>query len=425
MDERASAPIKRTFPDVASIIVSAVSGIVISLYARSASSPGGLFAGDLPAYLVGWRLAVSNPAKLYDLTTQRLTAGFVMEKTGSIPACPFNYPPHFALFGRLLPALTYNSVVVPWVIGSAILTLLGIIWWSRTATHRLHVIAVSAAVPATITGVLSGSIFPVVVVGLLMVVHALRTTSTWAPLDRASSSRWTTAVGSIGWILLTIKPHLALIVGFIALILARKKTLVTAGLALPILVVAPTLALGTSIWGSWITFLKQFSASTQDDLLCRIPLAAPNLEGTAARQGIAISSGLIWLVYLLALGAVCLWVWRARPSLTTAIAVGAAVVPLIAPHANPQDLGLCLPFVILSLVRLLSHSAVRRFMLLAICVLFMVSRWDRFMIEMQILVVGFIAAGVFRMLMPSPHQPSSQSMVANVGIESPPVVQRI
>jgi hypothetical protein len=399
---------KRSIPNPFSAMVVAVSAVVVSLYVRSAMSPKGLFAGDLPAYLVGWRLAKSNPSNLYDLTTQRLMAGSVMDRPGSVPACPFNYPPHFALLGRIIPPLRYNAVVVPWVLGSVVVSLLGIYWWicftpnNEDRSLRSHglrnpnvwqMMAVAAAVPASITAVLSGSIFPVVVIGLMMVLAALTGKQ---PVKWSAKS--TIAIGSFGWMLLAIKPHLALIVGLVGLILATRKTIVTAAWSIPALVIAPTALLGSSVWGSWVGFLRQFSESTSEDLLCRIPLAAPNIEGTAARFGIATSSASIWSLYLFALLAICAWVARCRPSLTTAVAVAAAIIPLTAPHANPQDLALCLPFVLVSLFGRLSGSTVQRAILMVICVVLMISRWDRFMYEIQILVVGLLAVGLFNLI---------------------------
>jgi Glycosyltransferase family 87 len=388
-NRRVNAP--RKTPNAATAVVLAVSATVLALYAQSALKPKGLFAGDLPAYLVGWRLAISNPAKLYDLTTQRLTGRVVMG-SDSLLACPFNYPPHLALLGRILPPLTYQSAVIPWVIGSVLVSVLGTYWWSRSSDNRLMMMATSSGVSASITAVLSGSIFPLVALGMLMVVFAL---------SESNSAQWSTpvgpTVGAIGWMLLAIKPHLALVVALIGLIAATRKTLVTGALSVPVLVVAPTVAFGVGIWSSWARFLQQFSQSSQSDLLCRIPLAAPNVEGTAARNGIATSPAVIWAIYGIALLLLCVWVWRSRPALRTALAVGAAIVPLVAPHANPQDLALCLPFVLFSLFNLLSGSRVTRGIRVATCVLLMVSPWDRFMVEIQVLVIGLLLFGVYRL----------------------------
>jgi hypothetical protein len=299
----------------------------------------GIWAGDLPAYLVGWRLA-RTPELLYNLDAQRSMAGTVLNRSGSVPACPFNYPPHLAAVGRFLPAMSYDGVLTGWMVLSGVL-LGALIWtWTRISRYRMAVgIAVLASPPVAVS-LLTGSILPIAAAGAIAAVVSVKRTG-WA---------WT-MFGALGWIAVATKPHLAVVLAAACLILATRRAFVSLIAAAPVIVGLPTVLMGPRIWTSWVSFLGQFSRSSESDLMCRVPRMAPNLEGILTRAGWAPPVGLVWFGYIATISALIIWILRTRPSLTHAAMLAAALVPLSAPHANPQDLLLCVPLLVLPATR--------------------------------------------------------------------------
>ncbi len=299
----------------------------------------GVWAGDLPAYLVGWRLS-HTPSLLYNLNAQRATAGIVLGKPSAVPACPFNYPPHLAALGRTLPALTYDGVLTIWLAISAGLLIAVVVTWSRMFRHRVPMaIAVLASPPVAIS-FLTGSILPIAAAGAVGAIVAVQRTG----------RRWT-AIGAVGWVAVATKPHLAVVLALICLVLATRRTATTLLAAAPVIFVAPTLLLGPRVWTSWFSFLGRFSRSTEGDLMCRVPRVAPNLEGVLTRAGWSPPIGLVWAGYVATIVCLAVWVTRSRPPLALACMVGAALVPLTAPHANPQDLLLSIPLLAIPATR--------------------------------------------------------------------------
>jgi hypothetical protein len=299
----------------------------------------GLWAGDLPAYLVGWRLA-RTPESLYDLDAQRSMAGVVLGRAGAVPACPFNYPPHLAAVGRFIPGMTYDGVLYAWLVMSGLL-LVAVVWtWVTVSRYRWVVAVATLASPPVAVSLITGSILPVAAAGGIAAVAA----------TQRVGRRWA-AIGGLGWAAVATKPHLAVVLAGVCLLLATRSTIRSLGVAVPIVVGVPTLVMGPRIWLDWVSFLGQFSRSTEGDLMCRVPRSAPNLEGTLTRAGFVPPAALIWGGYLAAIALLLVWVARRRPPIGLGCAFAAAIVPLTAPHANPQDLLLCLPLLALPTTR--------------------------------------------------------------------------
>ncbi len=336
------------------------------------------WAGDLPAYLVGWRLAKSNPSKIYDLDTQRAMAGQILAKPGPVPACPFNYPPHLAAIGRWFPNLTYNATIVPWVIFMIITVLAAILIWTRSSPHRIAIAATMIAAPPTVAAIASGSILPLTIIGAILVVGGFR---------RSRFDASSIAIGTFGWILLAIKPHLAALVAIAALILVTRKAIVTLLAAAPIIVVLPTVAFGPSIWMRWISFLQQFSKSTEGDLLCRVPRTSPNLEGVLTRLHLTPNAFLVWGIYLIAIVAITIWTYKTRPDFAQATMVIAALIPIVAPHANPQDLLLTLPLILSATFAWAEKKSPRLIAIAGVCIVSMVLPISIYTILVQALLV--------------------------------------
>lgn len=337
----------------------------------------GLWAGDLPAYLVGWRLS-RNPDQLYNLEAQRAMAGIVLGRPTAVPACPFNYPPHLAALGRLLPPMSYDGAVTAWLIVSGMLLIALVVTWSWLLRYRTPIpIAVLASPPVAVS-LLTGSILPIAAAGALAAVVAVQRTG----------HRWT-VIGAIGWIAVATKPHLAVVLALICLVLATRRTATTLLAAAPVIFLAPTLLLGPRVWTSWITFLGQFSRSTEGDLMCRVPRMAPNIEGILTRAGWSPPVGLVWAGYGATIVCLLLWVALSRPGIALACTLGAALVPLTAPHANPQDLLLCLPLLVIPAASPISHS--RRTIAWAVAVaMILLLGTDRFTVAVELGVAAAV-----------------------------------
>ncbi len=318
-----------------------MAALVAAVQTTAAVFKTGLWAGDLPAYLVGWRLA-RTPSQLYNLDAQRAMAGTVLGKPSAVPACPFNYPPHLAAVGRLLPPMSYDGVLRVWLAISAALLVALIVTWSRLFRYRTAVTIAVLASPPVAVSLLTGSILPIAAAGAVAAVVAVQ--------QPHRLGRWT-VVGAVGWIAVATKPHLAVVLALVCLILATRRTIVTLLASAPVIFVAPTLLLGTQIWASWFGFLGQFSRSTEGDLMCRVPRMSPNLEGVLTRAGWSPPLGLVWVGYGTTILCLLVWVVRTKPSIAMACMLGAALVPITAPHANPQDLLLCIPMLVLPVTK--------------------------------------------------------------------------
>jgi hypothetical protein len=294
------------------------------------------WAGDLPAYLVGWRLAAKT-GPLYDLEAQRLMAGSVLQRAGSVPACPFNYPPHLAVLGRVLPPMTYQGVLFGWFVTSALMSAVLAVMWARSSRYAFHVgAAVIIGSPAIAKAVTTGSILPFAAAGALLAVVGIH----------REGHKWM-ALSVVGWFAVATKPHLAIVLALACLMIKPIRSAKTLAVASVPIVGIPTIVFGPRVWTAWLSFLSQFSRSTEADLMCRVPRTSPNIEGLLTRAGMTPSLALTWASYVIAVAALLTWVWFRRPTLVLACTVGAALVPLTAPHANPQDLLLCLPFLLL------------------------------------------------------------------------------
>jgi hypothetical protein len=319
-----------------------------------------IWAGDLPAYLVGWRLAAEDSQHLYDLATQRRIAGQILAKPGPVPACPFNYPPHVAAFGKLLPSLSYDKTVGPWLVILTITLVIAVLASVRNQRHRIEIGAIALAAPPTVIAVTTGSILPLTIVGVLLIVGAYSTRG-W-PVhsnERPSSQKVTRYLAGTfavcGWVLVAVKPHLAILIAIATILLTphgRRRQLMQGFVAAFCFIVAlPTVTFGISIWSRWIQFLQTFSSSVEGDLLCRVPRTSPNIEGTLTRLHLQPSSALIWVIYGLTITVFSMWVYKCKPTFAHAAMVAAAAVPMTAPHANPQDLLLCIPFILMTTYR--------------------------------------------------------------------------
>ncbi len=357
-----------------------MAALVAALQTTVAVFKTGLWAGDLPAYLVGWRLARS-PGQLYNLDAQRAVAGTVLGKASAVPACPFNYPPHLAAVGRLLPPMSYDGVLTAWLAVSAVMLVALIVTWARMLRYHTAVTIAVLSSPPVAVSLLTGSILPIAAAGAIAAIVAVHRCGT----------RWT-VLGAIGWIAVATKPHLAVVLAAICLLLATRRTFVTLAASAPVVFLAPTVLLGPGIWASWFAFLGKFSRSSEGDLMCRVPRTSPNLEGILTRGGWSPPLGIVWLGYIATVACLLVWVARSRPSVSMACMLGAALVPLTAPHANPQDLLLCIPLLVLPVTKAGSGAAAWA----AGVGLVLLAGTDNFTVAVQFGVAVTVAMLVFR-----------------------------
>jgi hypothetical protein len=334
---------------------------------RIATPNGGSFqSADLPAYLVGWRMAASRSGgSLYDLGAQAVVGGEVLQRSQPGGVCPFNYPPHLALGGAWLPPLTYQGVVVAAAVINAMLLLAAAVFAlaalrrgrSLTPLRLVATFVLLASLPASWLAVEYGSITPFVVLGAVGVW--------WGAVRPQLLRGW---LLSIGLLAMSVKPHYVVVL-VICLIGARAwqhlaRTAVLGGVAIG----GSTLWFGSTVWSDYGNLLRTFAG--QDNALCRSTRTMVNVAGTLTRSGLnpEVINVATWGCFTLGL-AVAYWLGhRCRATeipttlpttlpntlpntLIAGLATTLGLALLVSPHANPQDTLLALPLAVLLMLR--------------------------------------------------------------------------
>jgi Glycosyltransferase family 87 len=308
------------------------------------SFTNGFYSTDLPAYLVGFRLAASR-GPLYDLDAQR-QLGAVVRDNPKLALCPFNYPPHLAAVGSWLPEVRYSQVLYPALVLNTLLVLIAaaVTWrWIRAVNVSsrggggapLLLAAVCVVmVPAAWLAVYVGSITPVVLLGAVAVCAGV-----------LYPQRWNGWLLPIGVVALAIKPQFAVVVGVTAVFLLTKRQMgLTLGLG-AVLATGCTWWFGAAVWGDYVSLLQTFASAGGE--LCRLTGGMINAVGAANRFGVALDGSPMWALFgagLLGAGGIG---WAARHAVPEykLLALGAsmALALLVSPHTNPQDALLAIP----------------------------------------------------------------------------------
>lgn len=176
-------------------------------------------------------------AELYDLVAfKRFQIGL-----GAAPGglYPFNYPPHYVFFVLPLSALPYDLALLAW----SAATLLLFLWAARLAGLRGAELLALAVAPTTIVNIAAGQngflTSALLVAGLFLF------------------ERRPVLAGSL-FGLLTIKPHLGLLVPVAALAQRNWRLALAAALSAGILVGASILLFGSAAWIGYANFAGAF-----------------------------------------------------------------------------------------------------------------------------------------------------------------------
>ena len=269
---------------------------------------------DWPSFATGARLAVENPAHLYDLDAQRrveleITGGRQLVTLGIQGILPFLGPPWVALL-----AIPFLQLGVPaggraWILGG-LLALAGGLWLALKRGPPEQFLPAFAAVPTALI-LLNAQLDGLVVLGLGTAYRWWR--------ERPLAAGF--ALG-----LTLVKPHLVLPVGF-ALLLGRRWRLL-GGWAAAGLLLAGASALRDPAWvlgwlGPATRTVQQHSREIALADLAPYLAGPPYLLFLVAGLAVAALAGVLYLA------------WYSRQP---AVLVAGGV--LAAPHALPADLAL-------------------------------------------------------------------------------------
>ncbi|MEM7222070.1 MAG: glycosyltransferase family 87 protein [Pseudomonadota bacterium] len=208
---------------------------------------------------------------------------------------PFNYPPTYLLIIWPFGGLTYPVALIVWQLVTLALFVLAL----RTAGLRPFEILAAVVAPVTIlnfSGGQNGCLTSALLIGGLALL----------------SRRQAVAGGLFG--LLTVKPHLGLLVPLVCLAERRWLAIASAATVTGLLIAVTVVLFGAGIWQAYLDFLVGFQAQVQDqaagaflDYSATVLMAGQILgvpKALAAGLQIAVSLGVALAVW---------WAWR-RPT---------------------------------------------------------------------------------------------------------------
>ncbi len=321
------------------------SGIVVAgleigylLYSPLPYDPVGYVIGrDFANTWLGARLALTgDPGAHFGYLTYNAALKEIFGQ--GYPIHIWSYPPHFLLF-------TWPLALLPYMAAYAIYSVLGLIVYlavvsdgDRRADHLLLL----ALAPATIVNIWCGQVG--FFVAALLVGGLIQ-------LDRRP------ILAGVLFGLLTIKPHLGLLLPLMLLLTGRWRTIAAATATIALLVAAASLAFGPKVWIAYVNdampvqshvFLRSF-----EHWMVHVPTAFMN----ARIAGLSVEAGIIAQVPLsLAAIAGVVWTfWRRRdPGLSNALLVTATFV--VTPYVFNYDM-VVFGFVAITLINRTDNAA--------------------------------------------------------------------
>jgi alpha-1,2-mannosyltransferase len=305
---------------VAAVVLTIVCG---SAYALTSSPPfdaGGYLIGrDFINTWLGGRAALDgDPAQWFDHDAYN---SLLRELFGpSFPAHNWSYPPHLLLFTWPLGLLPYFTALAAWHVAGLALFLLA----AANGERRVDRLLFLAVAPAAIVNLLigqNGFFLAAILIGALV------------QLDRRP------ILAGILFGLLSIKPHLGLLVPLMLALTGRWRAIAAAAATVAVLAAAAAAVFGPQAWIDYVKIAVPLHRHVIEHdtglFVAMMPTAFMNV------RVLGLGSQLAWavqgVVSLAAVAAVVWTYWRPRdPVLSTALLVTASF--LVTPYAYNYDM---------------------------------------------------------------------------------------
>jgi len=291
-------------------------------------NPSTLLGRDFVNIWHGGREALNGAEAIYDRDAYRAT---LRESADVFGIYAFSYPPHMLLFAIPFGWPSYPASLAIWTVGGLALFLHAARPWLRDAGLPLWAVLV---LPGSVVNLWAGHF------GFLIGALALYG---W----RHAGTR--PAASGAAFALMSVKPHLGILVPLILALRRDWRTIVWATLGTLILVLVSALVFGPAAWTTWLTSTLGFQAGLIEPVALReYSYMMPSVARTmlwASGPGVAATAGT--LAFGAAALALLLWPALRGASLRSLGLLSLAATPLLLPYVFTYDL------VAMSLVALL------------------------------------------------------------------------
>ncbi len=268
----------------------------------------------------GQMAATGQSARVYDRPAYRED---LKKNAGVSGIFAFSYPPHMLVFSIPFGALPYLSAMITWSIVTLGLFILAARPWLRDAGLPLWA---ALLMPGTINNLASGHF------GALIAALALLG---WRQASRRP------LVSGAAFALMTVKPHLGVLVPIILALYSRWRVIMIAGVGTLLLIAASALMLGPQIWIVWVKSTLPFQASLIGGIRPDIHYLRmmPTVERMAAAMGAVGSVSLIIQIGFAAAALGLLWRnWKAGADVATLGLLSIIATFLILPYVFTYDM---------------------------------------------------------------------------------------
>lgn len=268
----------------------------------------------------GGQEAIAHGAHgVYDWAAYRRT---LFAKWGFAGLYAYSYPPHMLLLSVPFGLFTYVPAYALW-------TILGLCLFWFAARPWLRDVGLPSwsvlVLPATFVNLWAGHF------GFL--IGALALYGWW----RAQTQP---VRGGLAFALMTVKPHMGVLVPLLLLLRARWRTILWAGLGTVGLVALSTLIFGTWAWEAWLMSTLEFQAGLievvpRQPYSFMMPTVGRLLYSWTDDPVLVLTGQILAGLYAVA---VPVWAWRHRVGVRDLGMLGIIATPLILPYSFNYDM---------------------------------------------------------------------------------------
>lgn len=256
---------------------------------------------------------------VYDRLAYRRT---LFEAIGARGVYAYSYPPHMLLFSAPFGLLGYVPALALWSLGG-----LALFWHAARPWLR------DVGLPGWSVLVLPGTFINLWAGHFGFLIGALALYG-WRAAGRGGK------VAGLSFALMSVKPHLGVLVPLILAIKRDWATIAWATLGVLALALLSALAFGPSAWTTWIGSTLVFQASLVEDaphreFLFMMPTVGRMIQAVSDNAALIAPGQIFAAVYALAM---LFWAWRRNVALSDLGLLSLAATPLILPYVFHYDL---------------------------------------------------------------------------------------
>jgi alpha-1,2-mannosyltransferase len=271
----------------------------------------------------GGRVAAKDPARVYDRDAYRKD---LQRDVGIGGIYAYSYPPHMLAASLPFGKIPYLVALLAWTL------ITGALFW-----HAARPLLASAGLPSWIVFLMPASLFNIFAGHFGFLVGALALYG-WAAAGRAPMR------SGLAFAVMTIKPHLGLLVPII--LVARKRWNEIAWSALfAVGFVGLSIAIfGSELWRVWLTSTLSFQASLigGDNANMIYLYMMPTVERMAASWGFpAVLNTVLQAGFAISVLSVLVWGWRKRLTVSDLGQLSIIGVLLMLPYVFVYDMVAC------------------------------------------------------------------------------------